>query len=173
MVPIRANQLEGLEWRQPSAFSRSYELKSGDTLLAGLEFLKALGTLARARTAGGVWTFKRGGFLSPVVTARVEGNEVELARYEPNWMGSRGRLQLAGGAAMELKAANFWASEWVLSDEAEGELLRFHNRGLVHAGAQVAVSAAGARREDLGLLICLMWYVLVLHMQDSSVVAAT
>lgn len=172
MIPMVPNQMHGLEWRQPGAFSRSYELKSGDSLVATLEFLKVLGTLARARTAGDCWTFKRAGFLTPVVTARVEASEADLATYHPNWTGNKGQLALPGGERLEFRTTNFWATEWALAGASGETLLRFHNKGLLHHGAAVEVSEAARGRADVGLLLTLCWYVLTLHMQDSSVAAS-
>lgn len=173
MIPIQANLLNGLEWRQPAAFSRTYELKSGDSELAGLAFQKVFGTLARAWTAGAAWTFKRAGFLTPVVTARVEGSETDIAIYHPNWTGHKGLLELEGGERLEFRTTNFWASEWALNDAQGAEVLRFHNKGLLHHGASVEVSEAGKARADIAMLLALCWYILVLHMQDSSSVAAS
>jgi hypothetical protein len=173
MIQIQANLLNGLEWRQPGAFSRTYELKSGDSVLAELAFQKVFGTLARAWTADAAWTFKRAGFLTPVVTVRVEASEADIATYQPNWTGNKGLLNLPGGEQLEFRTTNFWASEWVLSNQQGGELIRFHNKGLVHHGASVEVSEAGKARADIALLMAVCWYVLVLHMQDSAAVAAT
>jgi len=166
--------MHGLEWKQPGAFSRQYELKSGDSVLCELKFLKTFGTLARAATAEGAWTFKRTGFLTPLVTARVEGSEAEMASYQPRSMSQKGLLTLAGGETLEFKATNFWASEWVLFDGHRREVLRFHNKGVLHHGASVEAGEGAAERKDLGVLAALCWYILVLYMEDSSaVVAAT
>ena len=173
MIPIRANVLNGLEWRQPGAFSRAYELKSGDSVLAELAFQKVFGTLARAWTAESAWTFKRAGFLTPVVTVRVEGSPDDIATYHPNWTGNKGVLSLPGGEQLQFRTTNFWASEWALYDAQGGELVRFHNKGLLHHGASVEVSGQGKERADIALLLALGWYVLVLHMQDSTAVAAS
>ncbi len=172
MIPIRANLLNGLEWRQPGAFSRAYELKSGDSELAGLAFQKVLGTLARAWTLDAAWTFKRSGILTPVVTARVEGSEADIATYHPKWTHHKGLVSLAGGETLEFRTTNFWASEWALLDAQGAEVLRFHNKGLLHHGANVEVSEAGKARADIALLLALCWYILVLHMQDSTVAAS-
>jgi hypothetical protein len=167
MIPIRANQLAGLEWRQNSAFSRTFDLCSGDSVLAHLEWLKILGTLAAAGTADASWTFKRTGFLTSVVTARVAGTDADIATYEPNWMGTKGRLR-SGGQTLQLKGANFWATQWVLLN-GEAPLIQFSSHGVFKAGAEVTVFEAGRGRQDLPLLICFVWYILLLHMQDSSV----
>ena len=173
MIPIRSNQLAGLEWRQASAFSRTFDLYSGDSVLAHLEWKKVLGTLAAATTAEANWTFKRTGFLSSVVTARVTSAETDVATYVPNWMGTKGQLQI-GGQTLHLKGANFWATQWILLD-GETPLLQFGSHGVFKAAAEVTVTDAARERPDLPLLLCFVWYILVLHMEDSAaaVVAAT
>ncbi len=100
------NDLAGLEWGQPSAFSRSYELRRGDRVTGTLEFESTFGSRATARTEASRWTFKRTGFFSPKVTARVEGTEAEVALYEPGWSGTRGTLYLAGGERLQFRASN-------------------------------------------------------------------
>lgn len=41
MIQIQSNQLGGLEWKQLSAFARAYELRSGDSVLASVEFKRS------------------------------------------------------------------------------------------------------------------------------------
>ena len=166
MIPIRSNQLAGLEWRQASAFSRTFDLYSGDSILAHLEWLKVLGTLASARTAEAHWTFKRTGFLTSVVTARVAGTEADIASYEPRWSGTKGQLHV-GGQTLHLKGANFWATQWILLD-GETPLLQFGSHGVFKTAAEVTVTEAARERPDLPLLLCFVWYILLLHMQDSA-----
>ncbi|MBI5083889.1 MAG: hypothetical protein HZB13_04750 [Acidobacteria bacterium] len=168
MIPIQRNQLAGLEWRQPGAFSRTYELRAGDSLLARLEFKKTFGTLAEAETAQGKWSFKRTGFLSPLVSARVLGEEADIAIYKPSFSGQKGALRLAGGETLALHTMGFWGSEWALTAAGGEQLLRFHNKGLVHHGADIDVGEAARNREDLELLLTMAWYILVLHMADSN-----
>lgn len=168
MIPIRSTQLAGLEWRQPSAFARSYELKAGDSVLATVEFKKVFGTLAEARTAEQAWTFKRTGFLTPVVTARVAGTEQDIAHYKPGLMGTKGTLHLAGGEVLEMKSTNFWASHWALLDQQGEALLKFSNQGVLKHGAHVEVAPSAAGRADLPLLLAMGWYILALHIEDSA-----
>jgi len=128
-----------------------------------------LGTLAAAATAEANWTFKRTGFLTSVVTARVSGAETDVATYVPNWMGTKGQLQISG-QTLHLKGANFWATQWILLD-GETPLLQFGSHGVFKAAAEVTVSDAARQRPDLPLLLCFVWYILVLHMEDSSTAA--
>jgi hypothetical protein len=168
MIAFDARQLSSLEWKQPGAFSRSYELRAGDSLLATLHFVKMLGSLAEATIQGSQWTFKRSGFLSPKVTARVAGSEADIALYEPNWSSTKGLFRLAGGEVLDFRAANFWGSEWSLSSSRGDMLLRYHTKGMLHAGAELEVSPAARERPDLALMLLLTWYVLVLHREDGS-----
>jgi hypothetical protein len=172
MIPIDPRQLGELEWSQPSAFSRQYELRSGDSLLATLKFVTAFGSLARAETAACAWTFKRSGFFSPRVTARVEGSQTDVALYEPNWSGSKGSFLFPGSCRLLLRAANFWASEWIVSSEPGETLLRFHQSGVFHHGAKVDVEPPARSFEHLALLLTLSWYVLTLHQQDHAAAGA-
>lgn len=172
MIPMRSNQLAGLEWKQPSAFTRSYELKSGDSLFACMEFQKVFGTLAEARTADRSWTFKRTGFLTPVVTARVAGSEQDIAHYKPGMMGTKGTVHLAGGEVLEFRTTNFWASQWALLGADGAPLLHLSNQGVLKHGAHVEVQPGAAQRPDLPMLLCLCWYILALHQQDSAATTA-
>jgi hypothetical protein len=171
MIAIDPRQAHGLEWHQLSAFGRHHELKTGDTVVAELAFAKALGTLAEARTARGVWTFKRRGILTTTIGARVAGQEKDIAVYQPNWTAHKGLLRLESGEQFHLRAANFWASEWVLSDANGVELIRYHNRGFLKAGAQVELQGPAFAHPMMDLLLTLTWYILLLHQMDSSAVA--
>jgi hypothetical protein len=168
MIAIDPRQLSGLEWKQPAAFRRGYELRSGDSVLASLDFVKMLGSLAEGEVVGGRWTFKRSGFLAPKATARVEGSEQDIALYEPNWSGTKGLFRLAGGEILDFKSTNFWASEWVLADSRGTQLLRYHTKGVLRAGAALELSPDLKQRADLPLLLLLTWYVLVLHQEDTG-----
>ena len=70
MKSLRKVGAFALEWSQTSVMSQSYELRGDDQVVATLEWEKLIGSLATARTADGAWTFKRSGFLTPMVTVR-------------------------------------------------------------------------------------------------------
>lgn len=171
MIPLDAHAPTSLEWKQQSAFGRFYELKGGDTVYAGLEFVKKFGSLAEARTAGGVWTYKRRGMMSPAVSARAPGSEADLAVYKPNWSSSKGELTLAGGEKLLFRSESFWGKDWLLSTESGQPLLRFATRGVMKHGAEVIVEPACRSRADLPLLITFCWYLLLLYIEDMSAAA--
>ncbi len=167
MTSFDPRQLSDLEWRQPTALKRSFELRGGESLLAELVFLKALGTLAEARVGPLRWTFKRSGFLNPLVTARQPGSETDVASFRAKWTARSGSM-LVGDGPLELRALNFWGSEWGLEHPSAGLLIRIHERGMIHFSALYEVTDAGRARADLPLLLCFTWYVLVLMSEDSA-----
>lgn len=166
MTPMRPDLLRSLAWKQVPAQPRSYELRSGDDVLAGLEFLKIFGTLARGRTAEQSWTFKRAGFLSPIVTARVEGGTQECAVFHPDFSGSHGQIRLAGGENFEFRLAGVWSRHALLVDDSRREVFRIHLKGDAALGATVEVRLP--ETPALALLLLLTWYVLVLQMQEEA-----
>jgi hypothetical protein len=168
VTPIDPSRLSILEWRQPETFKRMFELYNGDILLARLAFPKMFGSLAEAQTARTTWSFKRTGFFSPRVTARLEGTAEDVAFYEPNFTGSKGVLHLQGGELLRLQTASFWATEWTLIDAAKQPLIRFHNKGVFRHAANVDVFPAAQARHDVPLLLTLTWYVLLLYIEDAA-----
>jgi hypothetical protein len=168
MIAIDTRQLHAMEWRQPSAFNRNFELKTGDSQLASLKFLKTFGSLAEGCVLGEAWTFKRSGFLAPKASARVAGNEEDIITYEPNFTGTKGMMRMHNGEMLELKATNFWGSEWSLLNMRGEVFLQFHLKGMIRHGSSVAVQPAALDRKDLPLLLLFSWYIIVLHQQDSA-----
>lgn len=166
MTLFRTGLAGPLEWKQSAVAQRHYELRAGGEKAAELEFLKMFGTLARGRAAAGTWTLKRTGFLSPIVTARREGEEADCAMYHPNFSASQGQVRLASGETFEFRLAGVWSRSAILMDNERREVFRVHLKGDFSAGAAVEVRLA--ETPELELLLLLTWYVLVLQMQDEA-----
>lgn len=171
MIPFDPSQHGSLEWRQTGAWSRSYELRSGESSIGTLEFSSGFGSLAEARISGAAWSFKRTGFFHPKATARLLGSDQNLAEYEPGWSGHKGLITLAGGERLTLQITSFWGGGWALLTEAGQSLVRFQNRGIIRHGAGVDVDMDARHRHDLALLLTFGWYILVLHQLDSDAAA--
>ncbi len=118
-------------------------------MLAELRFAKALGTFATGRTAGAVWSFKRSGYLNPLVTARAEGSDSDLAAFRAKYTARSGVLTI-GGETLSLRALNFWGSEWGLEDGAGRLLMRIHEKGMVHFSARYELTEDGKATERPG-----------------------
>jgi len=178
MLSLPLNSSEPIEWVQPKTFQNRYELRSGDNLVATLEFPKAFGSLANATAADGRWTFKRVGFFSTRITIRIEGQEDELAIYHPKWTGSEGRLQFTSGVEYIWKVANFWATQfvWQIGDQP----IIQYRPGLDESNvsdwfktqARVEILPEAAGIKELSLLVLLGWYLMILKQQDDSAAIA-
>ena len=168
-----------LEWREPKATARHYELRAGGELCGALNFRSAWGTLATAETAGGAWTFKRVGFLNPRVTVREAGSEEDLAVYRPRFWGD-GQITLTDGATLHWRSLNFWSTQWAFTDSASRPLVTFRSgvqdqklKDIFRTQATVEVAPAASADPRLPLLVCLGWYLILLQHQDTAATAGT
>ncbi len=167
-----------LEFVQPRAAERRFELRAGGELAGSLEFRSAFGSLALARAAGSSWTFKRVGFFSPRATARREGSTDDAAVYTPRWSGQEGEVVLATGERLRFGTANFWGTRFALGD-AEGRTIATLGpepdarrlSDLFRTQALVSVDPSAAVRSDLALLLLFAWYLVVLHHEDAATTA--
>jgi hypothetical protein len=180
MDRISAFAGQDLEWLQPKALERRYELQAGPAQLAALTFKSAWGTLATAETADGTWTFKRVGFLNPRVTVRAAGSPDDLAVYQPKFWGD-GTVTFADGVAFRWQPANFWATEWTFSWAGDVRIVRFKSgvdkaklSDLFKTQAMVELEPDEWIQPFVPLLTALGMYLIVLHQHDAAgVVAAT
>jgi hypothetical protein len=167
-----------LEWLEPRALQRRYELRLEEELYATLEFRSAWGTLATAHAADGAWTFKRVGFLNPRITVREVGQKADMAIYHPKFWGG-GELVFAGGQAFHWKPANFWATRWAFSDGNDAVLLLYEEgraepklKDVVKSEAVLEIRPQAADVGELPLLACLGWYLIILYQEDAGAAAA-
>ncbi len=173
MKSIREVATRPLEWTQPSMLKREHELRAGDELLAHLRWDNAFGSRARAESAAGAWTLKRSGFLSPRVTARVDGTEIEVLALRPSWTG-QGTIEVAQGARYGWSKPSFWHSEWVMADTAERPLVRFKPRfSMVRQSTEVILEPKAVELRDLELLLAFGWYLMVLMAEDGRASAGS
>src|SRR5262245_8229272 len=103
-----------LEWVQPSAMRREFQLKVDGETAATLRFRTAFGSLATAETADGSWTFKRVGFWKTYVTICASGSDKEIAAFRPNTWTAGGTLEFADGRQYRADT-NFWMSKYQFS----------------------------------------------------------
>jgi hypothetical protein len=162
-----------LQWRQPSASHRVYELVSGDQVFASLRFVKALGTLAEVQANGATFSLKRVGFLHPKVTIRKTPFEQDIGTVEMSWRGT-GTVTMSNGQRYVLKRASAWGGKWEVVDDANETLATTKmRRGFLRNEADVAVEEKGAKNGDLVLLLALGMYISILIQQDSAAAAGS
>ena len=176
MKPISRIESSVLHWVQPKALQRSFELYEGQEKVATLEWQKTFGSLALAETATDRWTLKRSGFLRPRVTARVEGSDQDVALFIPSWTGS-GAVEFPNGRVLQWKPLNFWCTKWVFTGAQEEPLVQFSHEGeglkdFFKTQARVELGKNARHMDELPLLVVLGLYLIILHQDDASAVAA-
>lgn len=166
-----------LHWVQPQAKTRSFELHSGDDVVAMLSWEKTFGTLATAQTAEKTWTFKRVGFFNPRVTVRSPGSEADIAVFKPSW-GYGGTLEVQG-KTFTWKKLDFWGNRWGFAWQDGTVLLSFGYAGGLGAmfkleGTVEMSPGSVSTIVDMPLLATLGWYIMVLmHDDNTAAIVAT
>ncbi|MEO8373142.1 MAG: hypothetical protein ABI806_28410 [Candidatus Solibacter sp.] len=170
---IQTNTAAGLQWkwRQPQAFQRFHEMTSNNEVVCTLQFAGGCGSLARADSVNGSWTFKRSGLLTPRVTVRQAGEAADTAVFFPKWTGG-GELQFADGARYMLKSLSFWGGDWAFENLRGETLLSLHGpHGFLKSHGEIEVNTTGGAAE-LTLLAALAWYLRLLMIEDAAVSSA-
>lgn len=159
---------DGLEWRQPEALRRFYQLNQDGHELASLRFKSSYGSLATGQYGSASWTFKRTGFLAPKVSVREPGSEAALALFTPGWSGG-GWVAFNSGKRFHLRQTNFWGTEWSFEAEAGGAVVTLTaHAGFFKQGGAVRVAESAADLPEMPVLLLLIWYVRLLMHEDAS-----
>jgi len=168
MIKLREAIGTELQWVQPHAFKREFELRSGESTIATLAFRSAFGSLATAQTDEGSWTFKRVGFWRSHVTVREAGRETDLAVFRNNTWSAGGALEFANGRVFRANS-NFWQTAYQFTNANDEPLVRFTRvAGMFHFSCEVRVEPAGARLAELPWLISLGLYLIVKMRDDAA-----
>ena len=167
---IRDVMARPLQWTQPRMFSRYYELRAGDDVIATLEFRNAFGSLATGDSADGCWTFKRVGFIATRVSIRTCHSEEDIAVLGNNTWSSGGTLDLPGGREYPA-SSNLWQTRYEIRTASHVPLLSFSRvGGILHLSSDVQVHADAAALTELPWLVMLGWYLTVMQHNDAAVV---
>ncbi len=178
MQPMASFVRTPLYWVQPKTFDRWFELRAGDQVVATLGWETSCGSLARGSTAQGSWTFKRVGFLNPRVTVRQSGSEIDVAVFWPRWLGD-GTLELASGAVFRWQSTNFWGTDWMFSAGDGTPLLALKEGSkegklsdMFKTQSLVEIHPEAYDVPDIGLLVLVGWYLMILRQDDAAAGAA-
>jgi hypothetical protein len=160
-----------LRWQQPSALRQQYELATDDTLVATLTFRSAWGSLARAESADGCWSFKRVGFWQTRTTVRRCESETDLAIFRHNTWSGGGTLTFSDGRVFHL-TSNTWQTKLDVLDSQQISLLHYASIGLFKLGATLSVEPHAIASTELPLLTLFGWYVIVMMYYDAAATTA-
>jgi hypothetical protein len=171
---LKLRELVGteLQWIQPHALRREFELRSGEATVARLAFRSAFGSLASAESDEGGWTFKRVGFWRSHVTVRESGSETDVAVFRNDTWTAGGTLTFADGRAYRANT-NFWMTSYQFTNASDQPLVRFTRLGgLLHLSCNVQVEPAGVKLAELPWLMALGLYLIVKMRDDAGGSAA-
>jgi hypothetical protein len=171
LVPFSSVDRSALRWLRSADKPAEFTLLSGDAPVATLAWAKHGGSLATATTTQGRWTFKRVGFLSPIVTVRREGENENAAVLTAHFR--RHEIQVQGGGMYRLYHDSHILPGWSLAAADGREVLHIEpvaeRRSL--AGGAVVVSGSPDPAELL-LVAVLSWYFIVLAWLEDELVEA-
>lgn len=153
-------------WNQPDWRKHEVEIRIGNQVVGTLSWETGFESLAIARSAEGVWTFKRGGISRPWIAVRAHGTEWDIARLAVDWNWN-GVLAFHDGRQIQWEAANVWSAQWkwdwvdgtsLISIEADPR--KDKNEGVIKIHQQ-AESVA-----EVSLLTLLGCYLVILRAVD-------
>jgi hypothetical protein len=172
MQTLSAADMDGLRWTRTGE-THSYELKSGGDLMATLHWEKPAETIATAEGLGVKWTFRRSGFMAPLVNVQDSESGKELAILHIHLRSSL--LHLPGGATYRWVRTGFWIPAWEFQNAAGTELVDFEpvREEARLQGGLVGVSPEGRTDPNLLLLLVLGWYFIVQSWVEDEAVAAS
>jgi len=125
MKSLVAHPATSLKWRRSGINPPDFELLGTEGVFATIAFLDDKHTLARVRTAEGVWTLKHLGVLTPAVTLREVGGTTNLATFHPHAL-RHGKLQFLDGASFDWKWLHKGGPGGAFLDPEGESLVRLH-----------------------------------------------
>jgi hypothetical protein len=160
-----------LQFTQPSAMKRQYELKCDDAHIGLLIFPGTFSTLAEATVGTLTWSFKRSGFFRPYVSVRLTGSDEDIAVFHNKTWSFGGTLSLPDGTVLKAET-NFWNTQFRILGTLNQPLLTYTISGIVHLNIAIEV------HDDAKALAILPWlamfgcYLVVMMQEDEAAIAA-
>ena len=155
-------------WRQPSQLRQEYELVVGEEIVATLRWRKNVGSAAVARSPDGTWSFKAAGFLNPRVTIRLPNSDYDFAVFRPGNTGT-GVLEAMAEQRFHWRCVNFWQNTWAFFDNEGDRLVTIRpDTAVAKIGGIVTVELKASAHQEIGYLVVLGWYLLVLMAEDAA-----
>ncbi len=160
-----------LQWDQASVFKAHYELRSGEILIATLQFRSMWRTLATAQSADGCWTLQRVGFWHTRTIVRACDSEEEIATFRNNTWSGGGTLALPDGREYPVHT-NIWQTQYELKTPEGDSLIHYRNRGVLRASAEVTIFPNAKDLPELPWMVLLGWYTILITQKESVDAAA-
>ncbi len=159
-------------WKQPKFAVDHFELRSGDELLGEITWTKWLSDRALAKCNHGTWVLDRLGFFRDQVIATEAGSGNRVAGFEFGWLGE-GDVRLPNGQVFPWFRTKALCGAWALTNESGEPVfeIQFGMRWFKQE-AVVSLRPAADQTPELGLLLCLGFYLGYMSLQDAAGAAA-
>lgn len=159
---------EDLIFVQTGLLSGSFELRSGDSVVGTLGLHNLFGMSASVETNDGRWRFERRGFLRKRVSVRSEDSGAQVAIFRETGWSHGGVIQMPDEQRIRV-SANFWLTGFEFRTEDEVPLLRCSRSwGSFRRCARLRISPDATRVHDLGMLVMLAGYIIVMAARDRA-----
>jgi hypothetical protein len=176
MIKEKRLEKQVLTWRRPRLLRREFELEMAGHEIARLVQVGFLRPQAEIYEIAGseerlVLTFGRTGIFRQKLHAKTA--DLRFPTMKPAALSWRGEaaIQLDNGRRYTWQPANFWQTEWQLTDEVGRELVHI-KRNTWGYGGQLSVRENDLDKEELSFLLYLGWYLVILKLDDSAAAAA-
>jgi hypothetical protein len=157
------------EWRHPDPMTRAFTLVADGLTVGELAFTNLVGSRATGRAYGTTWDLQTTGFFQPHVEGRLEGTPEEAPAdftIALDFIGT-GHLHRAGEPVIDWSITavpDGCQYAWVVDEQPlVGFVQRPSDDGIVATLLQThgsaVMTAAGAARSDLPLLLVTGWYL--------------
>ena len=158
-----------LHWMQPSMWQGRYELRNADDeAVATIQRSGVMQQKVEVDALGNRWLFERGGFMKPHITIKSAGTGDEPARFDYNWTGG-GWLTFADGRRFRWQSSNWLGNKWTWVNELDEPIMGFQTGGIFRLNGEIDIDPdVTMKTRVLPLLLFLGWYLILLHIDDSS-----
>ncbi len=148
-----------MEWVQPSAMSRGWELHDADGVVGEIEWISSYQAQAKGRTERTEWGFTLDGFLKPWITIERLDREAPPCAFRgtPSF---NGQLELPDDRTFSWDS-NFWLTKWIWSTADGIELVRMSRNISLRTEGTLEFDEEHSTLEELPLICLLGWYLMV------------
>jgi hypothetical protein len=165
MSSIKESIGREMRWRRTRLLPAAFELRTGDAVIATLEWPGLFSRSAIATSGAGRWRIRRPALFSIAVDVEDAESGERIASYAPALR--RGILRFADGRAFKVGRDNLFGSLKAWREDG-GELLSFPRRLTIGGGGPMQIEAAAAAEEGLDILATFAFYVLTMRRRRAA-----
>jgi hypothetical protein len=169
-----------LFWEQPKLSQQNFILRTEGDDIGQLHFNSAFNKTAEATSGDEHWIIKPMGFWADRVRVESADSEVELASYHPNSIGTSGEILFPTGGKYTWAVTNFLGARYCISNADGLDLITYVSwtkswklSNLFKQQAQIVIAPEAWQIYELSILVLLGWYLIIVHREDTAVIAST